>query len=81
MYMDNHYRIESINGQDISQIFQPQYNFNTEMSCCFLQFVGVGSWYIDNPFMYWNTDVDSWPFISALICCVLEMIYQIICDE
>ena len=79
--MEN-YRIKSIDGQDISTLYEEPFNFDKEILCCYVEFVVMQSYYNDkHPFVYWNTNVDSRQFASALISCVLEMFCQIVKEK
>ena len=49
------------------------------MLCCFVQIVGMGNSYNqDYPFKYWDLDVNSIEFLSALVCCILQMFCDIV---
>ena len=73
------YRIESVNGQDISLLFKESFNFEQEMLYCFVEIVALENYYNEkHSFVRWNTNVKSREFASALICCVLEMFCQIV---
>lgn len=62
----------------MSSLFESTFEFEQEMLFCFAQLVGMGNYYdYDCPFTYWNTDVKSSQFASALICCVLQMLFHI----
>ena len=74
------HRIASVNGQDMSLLFESPFNFEQEILFCFVQLVGIGNYYNYNynyPFTYWNNDFNSCEFLSASICCVLEMLFNI----
>ena len=76
-------RIVSVDGQDVSSLFESSFELEQEMSCCFVQFVGTGNcyssmWNESLSFTHWNTDAKSHQFLSALICCVLKMFCQIV---
>ena len=52
MYIKNYkYRIESVNGQDISWLFKKPFDFEQEMLCIWIEFVVMGNYYNDyHPF-------------------------------
>ena len=54
------FRIQSVDGQDVSPLFESPFDFQQEMLFCFVQFVGIGNCYNkmcnDNlSFTHWNT--------------------------
>ena len=64
----------------MSLLFESSIDFQQEMLFCFIQLVGIGNYYQYNhnwPFTYWNTNVQSCQFLSALMCCVLQMLLHI----
>ena len=78
-------RIQSVDGQDISPLFESPFDFEQEMLFCFVQFVGIGNCYNNMysnalSFTHWNIDVNSHQFLSALISCVLKMFCKIVKD-
>ena len=76
------HRIESFNGQNMSLLYDTPFDFENEMLCCFLQIVGLGNSCADSrKFEWFDTSATSSHFLSALVCCVLEMLYHIANDN
>ena len=75
------YRILSVNNVDMEMLFGAPFDFENELSCCFVQLVGMGNSYNDDyPFKNWDIDdsSSSVEFICGVTCCVLEMFCQIV---
>ena len=64
----------------MSPLFEAPFDFEDEMLCCFVELVLMGNYYThSNPFSYWNiANVGSHQFVSGFVCCVLQMLLQIV---
>ena len=68
----------SINGQDVSKLYQYPYNFEEEIKICNVTLNGMGNPYSEHKsFTEWDFNHTYTDFECAMACCIVEMLYQI----